>query len=414
MDLASVAPSELPPEQAKRPSAMGRAWENTKILARKNVQLKWGQYTSCTCGCFPCAIVWELLFPVAIIVLFAYLKTLTPDPAVSPAGWPVGQGEDPADSARNLPHVQRPMTHPELTGSTAATNLFQSLLAPLHLRPKYKLALAAREAADVPSVEEFREWVTENWYPRQVLPVIPCLPSQSPGHGRHECEYTCQAPDGQTSDAMCTSPDGGGGTDCCASDGGDEPKTCEEGWTVVPAGTGGDAAVNAAVIDLADRYTWEGVDESVEDWIRACNGTAAVGDSWSCAASDRAACIALSGCAWEGGGALAAGGSCVQSAAFPPSKLCCSRRADGVPESATGWMSSFSDVSVLHGDGTAAELDAYIESDDYLTDESPYIAAAIVFESVPSTSDSPQAWEYSIRVSESPVQLPPHPLVSMR
>ena len=47
-----------------------------------------------------------------------------------PAGWPVGQGEDPADSTRNLPHVQRPMTHPELTGSTAATNLFQSLLAP--------------------------------------------------------------------------------------------------------------------------------------------------------------------------------------------------------------------------------------------------------------------------------------------
>ena len=69
-------------------------------------------------------------------------------------------------------------------------------------------------------------------------------------------------------------------------------------------------------------------------------------------------------------------------------------------------MSSFSDVSVLHGDGTAAELDAYIESDDYLTDESPYIAAAIVFESVPGTSDSPQAWEYSIRVSESPCSCP--------
>lgn len=37
------------------------------------------------------------------------------------------------------------------------------------------------ERPDVPKVEEFRAWVTEQWYPRQSLPIIPCLPSQRSG-----------------------------------------------------------------------------------------------------------------------------------------------------------------------------------------------------------------------------------------
>lgn len=47
------------------------------------------------------------------------------------------------------------------------------------------------------------------------------------------CEYTCLQ-NGEHLASKCTSPNGYGGTDCCAMD--PEPKTCEVGYEVGPAG----------------------------------------------------------------------------------------------------------------------------------------------------------------------------------
>jgi hypothetical protein len=122
-----------------------------------------------------------------------------------PAGWQTER--DPSSDDTEFKPV--PFTALPATSSTSASTFMNSILLPLHLRPRYKLALAAQSAAgalrasrpcaspagaanflrtlararhhhtDVPKVEEFRAWVTEQWYPRQQLPIIPCLPYQS-------------------------------------------------------------------------------------------------------------------------------------------------------------------------------------------------------------------------------------------
>lgn len=161
------------------------------------------------------------------------------------------------------------------------------------------------------------------------------------------------------------------------------------------------------------RYTWEDVSdiETQADWIPSCDGQDLSTSTWDCSAAGTVAeCILKAGCAWG------TAGTCEQTAEFPSDSLCCSRGPDdpnenegppesldgnGVPATQPGWVSSFSDVTVVHGGGTAEELDQYIESDNYLTDESPFIFAAIVFDSVPASGDAAPAWEYSIRTNSS-------------
>ena len=155
------------------------AWSNIKVLVRKNVELKKAQYCSFSCSCVPCTLIWELIFPMGIIFLFAYLKTLS-DPVTTLDGWE--QTWDEGDSREHVP-LQKFST------DTARASFMKTTLLPLHLRPRYKLALAAASAADVPQVEAFRAWVTANWFPRQLLPIVPCLPTQDPrvasaGNGR--------------------------------------------------------------------------------------------------------------------------------------------------------------------------------------------------------------------------------------
>jgi hypothetical protein len=61
------------------------------------------------------------------------------------------------------------------------TCIFWANLTPFSL--KYKLALAVARPEMAPQLEAFRAWVSEHWFPRQHLPVVPCLPTQG-GHGR--------------------------------------------------------------------------------------------------------------------------------------------------------------------------------------------------------------------------------------
>ncbi len=147
------------------------AWRNTKILAKKNFAIKREQYCSLACNCVswtrllpfapagrnrdpdaprvsaarqcPCAVIWELFFPVGIIALFAYLKTLDPDSVTLPPGWQ-RRGED------TNAFTPVPFTYGSAVSSTSASNFMSSILLPLHLRPKYKLALAAQSAAGAP------------------------------------------------------------------------------------------------------------------------------------------------------------------------------------------------------------------------------------------------------------------------
>ena len=104
----------------------------------------------CLCQC-PCAVIWELFFPVGIIALFAYLKTLEPDSVTLPAGWQHRTGD--SDDSQG-PYIPVPFTSAfdpysgrKAVSSTSASNFMSSVLLPLHLRPKYKLALAAQNAA---------------------------------------------------------------------------------------------------------------------------------------------------------------------------------------------------------------------------------------------------------------------------
>lgn len=153
-----------------------RLCHNTRLLARKNWQVKKGQYRALSCGCLPCTITWELLLPVGIIVLFSYLKGLNATTAIL-GGWETVTEELFVEAVRE----QVPMH--QMAVRTGAGNFMRTMLLPLHLRPRYKLALAAERPEDLPAVEEFRRWSTANWYPRQQLPVVPCLRSQR-GAGR--------------------------------------------------------------------------------------------------------------------------------------------------------------------------------------------------------------------------------------
>ena len=92
-------------------------------------------------------------------------------------GWEVVTEELFVETTR----AQVPMH--EMAASTSQSSFIRNFLLPLHLRPRYKLALAAERLADVPKVEAFRQWVTERWFPRQQIPVVPCLRSQR-GRGR--------------------------------------------------------------------------------------------------------------------------------------------------------------------------------------------------------------------------------------
>lgn len=65
-----------------------------------------------------------------------------------------------------------------------------------------------------------------------------------------------------------------------------------------------------------------------------------------------------------------------------------------------GVLSSFEDVSYLHGSGTAAELQDYLESEGYMV-AGPRIYAALVFHSIPGRGDPGEDgdWNYSIRMN---------------
>lgn len=126
-------------------------------------------------------------------------------------------------------------------------------------------------------------------------------------------------------------------------------------------------------------------------------------DVWNCGESAAVAPTALScgsdyaGCAWAAGG-------CVQTDAFPESEMCCSRggwaRSGGrwtQTDQRGGWVSSFADVTMIYGGGTAGELDDYLRSDDYLSDGDPLVAAAIIFKHVGHDGE----WGYSIRLNST-------------
>lgn len=167
-----------------------------------------------------------------------------------------------------------------------------------------------------------------------------------------------------------------------------------------------------AQIILKCRYTWEDVAEqqTESDWIPSCEGQDTSATDWDCSATDVVACNSMTGCAWVG---EAVGGFCTESAAFPSGSLCCSRGPDNSdsmppltdgsssPTTQPGWISSFSDVTVVYGDGTANDLERYIESSNYLTDDSPFIFAALVFDRVPAEGADAPAWEYSIRTNST-------------
>lgn len=320
------------------------AWRSTRVLATKNVQLKRAQYKACSCGCLPCTLFWELLFPVGIIALFAYIRTES-DPVTTLDGWEQAWDEGSTEKRENIPM--------HLEGAVAGTgkaDFMRSMLLPLHLRPKYKLALAAASAADVPKVRAFREQLATQWYPRQKLPVVPCLESQRQGGDLDE-------------------------------------------------------ATSTDVLDFADHYNtaWSEMEEPESTWIPACpaappnlNGSFFLGNAtWPCgsASTNQLECASLSGCEWS-----ATQSQCRPSDVFPPGDRCCTRSGAYMSHSSAwrhaGWVSSFADVTMIHGSGTAEALDQYIESDDYLTEGSPYVAAAIVFNSIDSGG-----WDYSIRIN---------------
>ena len=159
------------------------------------------------------------------------------------------------------------------------------------------------------------------------------------------------------------------------------------------------------VVDFAQHFTFENIaSEDRGDWLQNCRYRVFDPNvTWNCgtASASEADCGRLVGCEWQRA-------RCVESAVFPAEALCCSRgnwtrigrtntsRGTRVSQASGGWLSSFSDVTVVHGTGTVDDLEEYIQSDAYLTDESPLIAAAIVVEKFEDGE-----WEYSIRLNSS-------------
>jgi hypothetical protein len=81
------------PNHVERESFKGQISEistckATFVLARKNLQIKRAQYCSLSCGCCPCTILCELLFPVSVILVFGLLRNLNAA-ETSLGGWEV-------------------------------------------------------------------------------------------------------------------------------------------------------------------------------------------------------------------------------------------------------------------------------------------------------------------------------------
>ena len=111
--MVQVAPEPEPALAGVGTSAAGKArpmaveshlkvaWRSTRVLATKNVQLKRAQYKACSCGCLPCTLFWELLFPVGIIALFAYIRTES-DPVTTLDGWEQAWDEGSTEKRREV------------------------------------------------------------------------------------------------------------------------------------------------------------------------------------------------------------------------------------------------------------------------------------------------------------------------
>lgn len=322
-----------------------------------------------------------------------------------------------ADSA------ERPMS--DMSIATDDSNFVRTMLLPLHLRPKYKMALAARRQQDVPQVVAMRAWMTEHWYPRQTVPLIPCLPSQSPWYrppaSPLERDLISNFQDSLDVHRRSLRAD----AELQVSDRPADRRRLHGAWT--PA--------SKRVVDFAQHFTcvftpipiffslrivlpasfWADIvrliysfeniaSEDRADWLQSCPYRGFDSDDrWRCgtASTSAAECGRLLGCEWQAA-------RCVESVVFPDEARCCSRgnwtriggsnisRGTRVSQASGGWLSSFSDVTYLHGSGTVEELEDYIQSDTYLTDESPLIAAAIVVEKMESGQ-----WVYTIRLNSS-------------
>jgi hypothetical protein len=299
-------------------------------------------------------LVGETVAPLRLTTPLAQL-TKTPRAIVLDRDQVVGKSESMSSKARGAV----PMN--EFSVSTKNVNFMTNVLLPLHMRPTYKLFLAARNEEDVPQVQAFRDFVSTQWFPRQLLPFIPCLESQAPG-------YTI---------------------------GGRGRKLQQDPLNPLLSGN---------VADLADMHSWSSIrdEEEQRDWIPACSGIDFVDETqWDCGAAgtDLLSCASRPGCIWDTT-ANAGAGKCAQSNEFPTASRCCSRagstRGSNNGNTAPGWVSSFADVTAIHGKGTAEELDEYMTSSEYLVDGVPFVAASIVFE-----SNANGEWDYAIRTNST-------------
>ena len=287
----AIAHPDKTGDRKQEVKSVGR-FRSMRILARKNLQIKSSQYTAVSCGCCPCAAVCELPLPVGVIVLFAYLRGLS-DTETTLGGWEIVAANGLGMTRQNIPMS-------DMSATTATTSFLRSMMLPLHLRPQYKLALAARRPEDVAQVESFRSWVAENWFPRQYLPVVPCLPTQ---HERYRGS-------GNT----------GFGQVASIAEAFDEHRRLQRRQLhsmVTPH--------SRNVVDLAEHYTWEDIEQKQEDWLPTCETghpyhNTSTNASWDCgtSATTEVACAAHAGCTWWSG-------TCVQSSVFPSAQLCCSR-----------------------------------------------------------------------------------------
>ena len=126
----------------------------------------------------PCVFIWELLFPVLIIVLFSYLAGGLGESTHFPVGWPNEEGVANSTNANEEKVVMQSSTW--ATRSSDRYSFAKDILMPLHLRPKYKLALAAADAADVAKLQQFRASLSAQWFPRQLVPLVPCVSTHNP------------------------------------------------------------------------------------------------------------------------------------------------------------------------------------------------------------------------------------------
>ena len=165
---------------------------NTRVLIRKNLTLKQRQYaTVCKCLCLPCpfALAMEFFVPVLIIGFVSYLKTLT-DVDVVPVGWggDVPTGSLDTECKAGVQYQWDPLLTAFFTGANAQLrtsdctgfeNLmtqpepFFSHLANIHWYENARIGLAADDPADLPKVQAFRRWISENWYPRHHMEDVP-------------------------------------------------------------------------------------------------------------------------------------------------------------------------------------------------------------------------------------------------